>query len=72
MVEDGFDVQSKSTQGTASFSSSYFDAFSTGSSVPVPQLNSHVSQVRDWISGNIFARGLLRVLGTVVIAQGQH
>ncbi|RKK68537.1 hypothetical protein BFJ69_g13532 [Fusarium oxysporum] len=53
MVEDGFDVQSKSTQGAVSFSSSYFDTFSTGSSIPVPQLNSHVSQVRDWISGNM-------------------
>ncbi|KAJ0140495.1 Glycerophosphoinositol permease 1 [Fusarium oxysporum f. sp. albedinis] len=53
MVEDGFDVQSKSTHGAMSFSSSYFDTFSTGSSIPVPQLNSHVSQVRDWISGNM-------------------
>ncbi|EXA32987.1 hypothetical protein FOVG_15795 [Fusarium oxysporum f. sp. pisi HDV247] len=53
MVEDGFDVQSKSTQGPVSFNCSYFDTFSTGSSIPVPQLNSHVSQVRDWISGNM-------------------
>ncbi|RKK48876.1 hypothetical protein BFJ67_g7127 [Fusarium oxysporum f. sp. cepae] len=53
MVEDGFGVQSKSTHGAMSFSSSYFDTFSTGSSIPVPQLNSHVSQVRDWISGNM-------------------
>ncbi|KLO83436.1 uncharacterized protein Y057_1085 [Fusarium fujikuroi] len=53
MVQDGFDVQSKSTQGAASFSTGYCDTFSTGSSIPVPQLNSHVSQVRDWISGNM-------------------
>ncbi|RBA22532.1 hypothetical protein FPRO05_00879 [Fusarium proliferatum] len=53
MVEDGFQVQSKGTQGAVSFSSSYYDAFSTGSSMAVPQLNSHVSQVRDWISGNL-------------------
>ncbi|KAI8400669.1 hypothetical protein FOFC_19517 [Fusarium oxysporum] len=53
MVEDGFDVQSKSTQGPVSFNCSYFDTFSTESSIPVPQLNSHVSQVRDWISGNM-------------------
>ncbi|EXL91459.1 hypothetical protein FOIG_15359 [Fusarium odoratissimum NRRL 54006] len=53
MVEDGFDVQSKSTHGAMSFSSSYFDNFSIGSSILVPQPNSHVSQVRDWISGNM-------------------
>ncbi|SCN82563.1 uncharacterized protein FFB20_06822 [Fusarium fujikuroi] len=53
MVQDGFDVQSKSTQGAASFSTGYCDTFSTGSSIPMPQLNSHVSQVRDWISGNM-------------------
>ncbi|KAF5655138.1 C6 transcription factor [Fusarium sp. NRRL 25303] len=53
MAEDGFDVQSKGTQGAVSFSSSYYDVFSTGSSIPVPQLNNHVSQVRDWISGNM-------------------
>ncbi|KAF4497570.1 hypothetical protein FAGAP_6248 [Fusarium agapanthi] len=52
MAEDAFDVQSKSTQGAMSFNRSHFDAFSTGSSIPAPQLNSHVSQVRDWISGN--------------------
>ncbi|KAF5965579.1 C6 transcription factor [Fusarium bulbicola] len=53
MAEDGFDVQSRSTQGVMSFNSSYFDAFSTGSSVTAPQLNNHVSQVKDWISGNM-------------------
>lgn len=53
MAEDGFGIQSKGTQGAVSFSSSYYDVFSTGSSIPVPQLNNHVSQVRDWISGNM-------------------
>ncbi|KAF4343945.1 hypothetical protein FBEOM_2102 [Fusarium beomiforme] len=54
MVQDEFSAQLKSTQGAVSFSnSSYLDAFSTGSDIPVPQLNTHVSQVRDWISGNM-------------------
>ncbi|KAF5599523.1 hypothetical protein FPANT_3357 [Fusarium pseudoanthophilum] len=53
MVEDGFDAQSNGTQGAVSFSSSYFDTFSAGPGIPAPQLNDHVAQVRDWISGNM-------------------